>query len=212
MKFVVMGTGRCGTGYMSKILTDTSLRCGHEDIFTVQGPKYGADLDGDSSWLAVPYLDTLSDHIKVVHIVRNPLKVFRSWLFDQNNVISLEPSNINTPYNDYIRKHYPEIDKQSSQVDKACIYYIECNSAINAFKYCNEDKYFFHRVEDDPRDVIDWLKGNFVFDFEKYIGYNTRNKGIASDDDVVKELKKSRYWLLLKEYFIDYYPELEDKI
>lgn len=213
MRFVIVGTGRCGTGYMSKILTKAGLPCGHEDIYTVNGiSSFIKGLEGDSSWLAVPHLESIDKDTKVVHIVRNPLKVFRSWLFDQSNIISLEPTNINTPYNDYIRRHFPTIDKQKTQVDKAVVYYIECNSLVEEFKYRNEDNYFFHRVEDDPEDVINWLQGNFSFDYSKYIKYNTRDKGLAKDIDVIKKLKQSSYWALLQEYFIGYYPELEEKL
>ena len=33
MEFLVIGTGRSGTGYMSKLLTSNGKPCGHESIY-----------------------------------------------------------------------------------------------------------------------------------------------------------------------------------
>lgn len=37
LKFIVTGTGRCGTVFMARLLTSLGISCGHESIFTNQG-------------------------------------------------------------------------------------------------------------------------------------------------------------------------------
>tara|TARA_R110000751_G_scaffold71396_1_gene144477 strand:- start:617 stop:1147 length:531 start_codon:yes stop_codon:yes gene_type:complete len=69
MKFIITGTGRCGTGFMSKV-----VGCGHEEVFGVDGP--GAFKEGDSSWMAAPYLQDYS--CPKIHVVRDPADVLPS--------------------------------------------------------------------------------------------------------------------------------------
>lgn len=75
-RFVVTGTGRCGTGATARLLTDAGIRCGHEEVFTKHGVRRHVGPVGDSSYLAVPHLDGFPG--VVVHQVRQPLAVVRS--------------------------------------------------------------------------------------------------------------------------------------
>ena len=49
MKYIIAGTGRCGTGYMSKIFNEVGIKCGHENVFTVKGPRGLKSYDADST-------------------------------------------------------------------------------------------------------------------------------------------------------------------
>lgn len=81
MDFLITGCGRSGTKYVAERLNSSGISCGHEKIFTVYGPsqvdfdKY----DGDSSWFAAPFLEILPTKLPVLHIVRNPVKVVKSF-------------------------------------------------------------------------------------------------------------------------------------
>jgi hypothetical protein len=78
-RFVIVGTGRCGTAYLAQVLNDLEISCGHESIYTWKGIRRNrASLEGDASWLAVPYLPHLSG--VVLHVVRHPLAVIGSFL------------------------------------------------------------------------------------------------------------------------------------
>ncbi len=77
-RFVVVGTGRCGTTYVSEVLTRTGLACGHEDFFCPEGPRRRLGLVGDVSWLAVPFLDSID--VPTYHVYREPLAVVNSFL------------------------------------------------------------------------------------------------------------------------------------
>lgn len=103
--FVVTGTGRSGTRYVSELFRAAGVRCGHEDWFgpvpglrDVQtipraGPRklHGAVsrvreewrrrrqiLDGDASWLAVPRLPTFGGTVLLQ--LRHPVPVIRSFV------------------------------------------------------------------------------------------------------------------------------------
>ena len=102
ISYIVIGTGRSGTGFMSKLLTNNGIKCGHVSIFGVpcdlniyKKKMYNTDLNADSSWLSVPFIDEitkLNDCIKFIHVVRDPIKVIKSFieldLFNDNNFSS----------------------------------------------------------------------------------------------------------------------------
>ena len=90
-EFAVVGTGRCGTGYTARYLSESGVPCSHEGYYTTRGPtlrnsKRDHRSRGDASWLAVPFLP--DPDILVLHQVRHPLAVigsfYRIGFFDPN--------------------------------------------------------------------------------------------------------------------------------
>lgn len=79
--FVVTGCGRSGTYYTAELLRRLGLLCQHEGVFspTTTGFEGFGDAHGDSSWLAAPYLDQLPPGSVVLHQVRSPAAVARSF-------------------------------------------------------------------------------------------------------------------------------------
>lgn len=80
LAFVVTGCGRSGTKYMARLLAAVGVRCTHEALFTPKTRKAPPVIDGDSSWMAVPFLDELPADTAILHLVRDPLQVTRSFL------------------------------------------------------------------------------------------------------------------------------------
>jgi hypothetical protein len=83
--FVVTGTPRSGTSYMSSLLNALGYDCSHERCFdpwhiTFAEERPDDRIWGDSSWLAVPYLGDLPDTTKIVHVVRDPVHAINSIL------------------------------------------------------------------------------------------------------------------------------------
>ena len=81
-EFVVTGCARSGTAYIARLLTALGIECGHEAVFTPYTRHFdgfGA-VRGDSSWLAVPFLDELPAGTVVLHQVRHPDAVVRSLI------------------------------------------------------------------------------------------------------------------------------------
>lgn len=81
MRFVTVGTGRCGTTWLSDVLTKAGCTTGHEDVWTPNGYTdlwwwHGDDgavheLRGDVSLYAAPFLSDWDG--PVLHQVRHPL-------------------------------------------------------------------------------------------------------------------------------------------
>lgn len=85
---MVTGLSRSGTQYTATLLAKAGINCGHEKVF---GPWSGVlhlrdpfsvhpSIHGDSSFMAVPYLDRLREGDWVFHQVREPLAVIRSHI------------------------------------------------------------------------------------------------------------------------------------
>lgn len=96
--FVVTGTGRSGTGYIANVLQAAGVNCGHEAWWNPFN-KHTPDLDGDASWLAVPYLHTYQGHI--FHQIRDPIVVIRSLrngdMFGDDVTLFTQFADLNTP-------------------------------------------------------------------------------------------------------------------
>jgi hypothetical protein len=85
---LIIGTGRTGTGFIAKLLILNHIPCGHEKVFGLPHDReiYLEDLrqtqlQGDSSWLAVPFLHEIKEvepNLQLIHITRHPLKVIKS--------------------------------------------------------------------------------------------------------------------------------------
>jgi hypothetical protein len=86
LRFVILSTGRAGSGSTAATLNCLGIPCGHESVFnpyTHQIPLedmlvQGEGLMGDSSWPAVARIDELPEDLELFHLVRNPLKYVNS--------------------------------------------------------------------------------------------------------------------------------------
>jgi len=88
--FVILSTGRAGSTFTAELLRQAGVRCSHETFFSPNGFHRSWRYNGDSSWLAVPYLESNPDLTeKVIHQIRNPLDVISSLygigFFDVDN-------------------------------------------------------------------------------------------------------------------------------
>lgn len=150
LKYIITGTGRCGTKYLSEVLTKCcDLPCGHEAVFSSKGlVDYNLTLDvlqnqiisfksekivADSSAFAALYLD-LYPQATVIHLIRNPYDVVNSIIL--NNWFS------NTVMLDILKEKFPEISKCVNDVDRAFLYWCLWNELINK-------RDFLYKIEDD---------------------------------------------------------------
>jgi hypothetical protein len=82
-RFVVLGTGRSGSGYISQVLTASGIKCGHESWWNPHGRRQRG-LVGDSSWCALALIDWKKYTGQVFHQVRHPLDVISSYVYRQS--------------------------------------------------------------------------------------------------------------------------------
>lgn len=119
--FVVVGTGRCGTGFTAEALQGRGVDAGHEERFTVDPSRRRDDLDGDVSWLAVPYLDRLD--VPVVHQVRHPVDTVRSLVG-----IEMFSSPVHGAYRWFMHAHLDGLS--TLDVASAVRWYVRWNARI----------------------------------------------------------------------------------
>lgn len=173
LKYIVTGTGRCGSSYCAKLLTSLGIPCGHESIFDYNGldvasKRIGGELpitlsevsqkDGrwidpttiiaESSYCAAPFLNHFS--VPVIHITRHPLKVISSFLRDLKFFQSEVPSN---EWETFIYSQVPELTKKMLPIKRACLYYLRWNQMIEQYK----GPYYRHRVEDNISSLAQFL-------------------------------------------------------
>jgi len=190
LKYIVTGTGRCGTLYMANLLTTFGFPCTHEGIFTIEGAHraleivggrlpavssktskkqnlsdYEMEIVAESSYMAAPYMLNLFDSAKVIHVVRNPFAVIKSFIkrlgYFRNRFPQEDPEDPHQiHFENFIYRHLPELHEEMSQTERACLYYVRWNKMIES---SGKVKYF-HRIEDDA----EGLKKFFDFKGEKY--------------------------------------------
>lgn len=82
-RFVVVGSGRSGTGFIAAILQAAGVHCGHEKVYTLRAlmqrrkPDW-SQYEADVSWAAVPYL--IHSRLNAVLVTRHPLSVTHSMM------------------------------------------------------------------------------------------------------------------------------------
>jgi hypothetical protein len=78
LRFIVVGTGRCGTAYIAQVLNHVGIFCGHEWVYTPSPAELPFEIMGDSSAQAAPVAARFPG--LVLHQTRHPLKVIGSFL------------------------------------------------------------------------------------------------------------------------------------
>jgi hypothetical protein len=180
--FVVTGTGRSGTAYMARLLSAAGHSCGHEELFTphTSGPPAFGERQGDSSWLAAPFLPGLPEGCVVLHQVRNPLEVLRSFLgiqmFDDGFRLpaqvrlrrqawrlreqararlgpgsAQQPPPLRADFGGFIRRHTPEVYASSDERVRGITHWVTWNRLVERAGDMADDRYVRYRLEDvDP--------------------------------------------------------------
>jgi hypothetical protein len=180
LKYLITGTGRCGTVFCARSLTNLGIPCGHESIFDWRGlelaikkingektpelslvaaknvldEEWSLDLnslEAESSYMSAPYLThEIIKGTAVIHVVRDPVKVVNSFCNYLNYFASEEPMNL---YEKFIYDQIPELRSDMPIFDRAALYLIRWNEMIEKSK-----PDFFYRVEDSPEKLFDFIE------------------------------------------------------
>lgn len=182
-KFIVTGTGRCGTVYMARLLTSLGIPCGHESLFYVTqneplrvwerfenntrsislasshdlllDKKIDAWVDipsivADSSYIAAPFLSRMPE-VKVIHVVRNPMDVINSYVFDAKYFSQREPTN---EWERLIYYFLPEMVDLPNPLERAAYFYLAWNTMIES----SPNPRLRHRIERGvTQELFDYL-------------------------------------------------------
>lgn len=125
-RFVITGSGRCGTLWMSHALTAAGVPCGHERVFNGTGiSEWEEGVRADSSWMAATRFDQID--MPVVLLVRHPLAVVKSWV-----EIGFFGWDIDNPTHGPLYAAYPWIYDRPSPQDRALDMWLSLTSATLA--------------------------------------------------------------------------------
>jgi len=177
LKYVVVGTGRCGTVYMARLLTSLGIMCGHESVFSwdsrqsmAAGTSYASshDFEGnstenwfdprtrqaESSWMAVPYLrHPFLVNANVIHLIREPMKVISSLVCNNKLFLDFTIQDNITNYRNYLVQHLPQITEIPGDVNRAAYFYLRWNEWISY----SRPLAVVQRIEDQPGAMIEYL-------------------------------------------------------
>jgi hypothetical protein len=158
--FVVTGCARSGTKYAAELLNALGIPCGHESVFrpgigrpTTPGTD---ELQGDSSWLAAPYLDGLGPGTVVLHQVREPLAVVRSHLGFH---FFAEPPPSGAGYVAAVRTACPEVFDPPDELRRALRYWESWNRLVEDGARRAGLRYRRYRLEDMDAPLLAELAG-----------------------------------------------------
>lgn len=133
MNFIVTGSGRCGTTWLSRLLTVAGIPCGHESVFHPDTEAVISDIGGpdwrgfraDSSWQAVPFLERFD--YPVVLLVRHPLDVVNSLV--ELGFFGDVPEQRTNPVHRTLRGFAPHVYEQETEQDAVLAMWLALNRA-----------------------------------------------------------------------------------
>lgn len=217
IKYLVTGTGRCGSVYMARLLTSLGYMCGHESVFDYKELKIAKlrlerklplitsktskdrnewfnpqKMVAESSYMAAPFLDDpCFDNVKIIHVVRHPLQVVSSHHMDIN-FFDDTTKNL-SDYKNFVFNHLPNLKTIDNKLERACYYYIYWNRMIED-KSKNRE-YLLHKAENEcNQKLLDFLQiknvPDNIFNNNKINSWKKRQKDITLSDIPEGEIKK----------------------
>jgi len=153
-RFLVTGCGRSGTTYAASLLTELGAACGHEQVFRPQEILRGEvvwpdDVPGEASWMGAPFVQGLPEGTVVLHQVREPLAVVRSFLRMR---FFEDPSD----YPEYLavaRAVLPELGA-GAPLERALRYWLGWNRLAERAAQTRGLRYLRYRVEDLDLELV----------------------------------------------------------
>ena len=208
IKIIITGTGRCGTLYISKLLSFCNIFCGHETIFDhsswnqilqkiygneelnlskIAKKNYGDYLKdniivGDSSYMAMPYLDmNIFNDCFFIHIIRNPIDVINSFCHNMNYFYDDPYSSLdefNKKYINFIYKHVPDIKKYKNPYEKAAYFYLYWNDQIE------------RKLKNKNKIKIKIEEVGIKKDLENFLNFDMPKEFLMLDNNIIKNINK----------------------
>jgi len=194
MKYLITGTGRCGTGYIALVLCSVGVKCTHEEVFNAKGIEFAKEQiatrrnnpqwgwDSESSWYAAFHLnDPILGGVTIIHLVRHPKDVIDSQLSMRNwTHPAYNGAKTLLPY-------LPSLAACRTPLEMSAHWYLEVNRLIEPHTHV------FHRVEDDVTLLLEKLgidyKGKDLFDNKKYNTRRTYPSDVNLREDLVDPMR-----------------------
>jgi len=202
LKYIVTGTGRCGTGYMSKLMTNAGIACGHERIFTPGGMKNIPArlkrypwLSADASWMAVPFLGKFPEAV-VIHATRHPIDVLSSYRSIHFFRHVLNPRS-SSPYARFIREHLPDILLYQNEVTAIAYWIVTWTRRIE--QACGKRGRIVYPVESTLADLTRLLGAKSITGISRTTNTRGRHKTLKQSD-IVNPRVRAQFNALVQQY------------
>lgn len=121
-EFVISGTGRSGTVYISWLLDTLGIPTRHEYFYGPKGYHKRIGVKGEVSWLAAPFLEGYSG--KILHQTRHPIKTINSFV----SVKAVDKTRMHNKYIRFIDEHF---DMGDDLLENAMRFYVQWNEEIS---------------------------------------------------------------------------------
>ena len=142
----------------------------------------------ESSYMAAPYLKCeILKSTKIIHTVRNPIKVVNSYC---NYIDFFKSSEANNSYEQFVYNNIPELKTEMPQHDRGALFWVRWNQMIE-----NSQPHYFHRIEDGVEGVMKFL--NVEGEHFNDTSVNTLKKPISEKFSILKIQSK-----IIKEEFV----------
>ncbi len=153
IEILIVGTGRCGTGFMSEALSSSGITCGHEGVFMHWDPRVVQSFlsnntkRAEAAWPAAAFIGTdfIGPRTKIVHLTRAPMKVIKS--FYDLNFFSAE-RRFTIPLNQLVYMHTAIHPMTQDRLFSAVQHYYEWNSFIQSRLEMSKYPYMRVKLED----------------------------------------------------------------
>lgn len=204
-KYFVVGTGRCGTVYFAKLLTSLGVPCSHEGIFTPAGAEEAKNrilnpksiinsqcshaqqwlktkqVEAESSYMGAPFLSSdLFENTKILHVVRDPIKVISSFVEDFHYFFKNSVKRPPNPYMKFIYRWVPDLlDPSLDAYTRAALYYVRWNQMIEMNCANKLDNYYFHKIEDPVEPALFFLNLEPTTTMHSNTKTNTRRRSAS---------------------------------
>jgi hypothetical protein len=172
----------------------TNSHCSRYDLITKKPIEDWVDttnICAESSYMAAPFLDDdMFSKSKIIHAVRNPMKVISSHIKDIN---FFEPGPEIELWSNFVLKHMPSLNEISNTLEKACFFYINWNMMIE--KQSTQKPYLLHKVENECNEsLLQFLGvpncGDKAFKNTKINSWKTRQSDICLEEIPDGSIKK----------------------
>ncbi len=165
--FLITGTGRNATAYISQVLREAGITTGHETNYHPFYPKYQHfDGAGEASWLTAPHI---ANHPgPVLHQTRHPLKVIASLQHPDGFMAGAYSDN---PYWKYKLEHVPTLADTWDPIINAITFILHWYDLINA-----ADPYTYQ---------VEQLTTNTLTQITKQLGWPISDHAAAAALEVV---------------------------
>lgn len=138
-RLLIVAPPRSATGYIASLLTKVGIPTGHEKLFTIKGFVPNACYLGDSSWLAVPFINDIPKNTIIIRQLRNPIKSIES-LYKIGFFNRKKPSS----FVNFARRNLSQLD-DIPQLDKCIEFIYQWNKKLSEKKGRIENTY---KIED----------------------------------------------------------------